>query len=329
MRILLVSPDFHGYWRAFAAALDRLGHETVSFRYDTGTAFVRFGNAVTHRLQRGRLVEAMRDRATNAAIHALQTVKPDAVLVVKGDALGADWWDAVSRSGARAIVWLYDELDRMNYNEESLDTVRTVFTYSPQDAQTLANRGISASHLPLGFDSLVPYQPTAVSAVTFVGARYPGREATLRALHRAGEPVRAYGREWSRNPWDIIRTRRWQSAGVPSGRDLARAAGYGIMAGSVGTLNIHGHAQDGFTMRTFEAPGVGALHLVDRPDVQQHYDVGTEALVFTSDDELLDHIRRAHREPAWAQRIREAGQRRTLAQHTLVHRMKEVEQRWA
>lgn len=329
MRVLLVSPDFHGYWRAFATALKRLGHEVHTFRYDAGSPFVRAGNALAHRFTGSSVAGSVRARATHSAIQTLSSVRPDATLTIKGDALGSDWWEALSRSNSRNVVWLYDELERMQYNIATLKSAGNVATYSPRDAAVLSRQGVSAWHLPLGFDSLTPYSPVTVPAVSFVGARYPGREATLRALYAAGEPVRAYGREWSRNPWDILRTRRWQSAGVPGARDLERSACYGVMAGSLATLNIHGHAQDGFTMRTFEAPGVGALQLVDRPDVANYYEVGSEVLVYTSDEELRDHVRRARQDSLWAQRVREAGQRRTLAEHTLVHRMKAVEKHWA
>lgn len=100
------------------------------------------------------------------------------------------------------------------------------------------------------------------------------------------------------------------------------------MAGSEATLNIHGH-QDGFTMRTFEACGVGALQLVDRADVDVHFEPGREVLVFTDGDELAEHAERVIREPVWARSIAEAGRRRALAEHTLVHRMREVEALWA
>ena len=51
--------------------------------------------------------------------------------------------------------------------------------------------------------------------------------------------------------------------------------------------------QDGFTMRTFEACGVGAVQLVDRADVAQHYEPGTEVAVFDGVDEAAELARRA------------------------------------
>ena len=82
-------------------------------------------------------------------------------------------------------------------------------------------------------------------------------------------------------------------------------------------------------MRTFEAPGVGALHLIDRADVARYYEPEREVLVYESTEELIDLCARIFREPRWAHAIREAGQRRTLAEHTFDDRVKILEKLWA
>ncbi|REJ08054.1 spore maturation protein [Microbacterium bovistercoris] len=329
MRILLVSPAFHGYWRAIAGALQTLGHDVVTHRYDDAGRRQHLLTVLAHRVPSERVASAAAESMTDHALTALHEARPDAVLVVKGDALTARWWDALASSGTRTAAWLYDELERMSYDDATLGVVDTVFSYSKGDAAALAERGLPAVHLPDGFDSLAAYTPQPRGLVNFVGARYPERERLMRVLSARGIPVAAWGREWSRNPWDVLRTRKWKGAGIPAHGDLSRNDYYGVMAGSLATLNVHGNGHDGLSMRTFEAPGVGGLQLIDRPDVADHYDVGTETLVFTSDDELVDHVQRAQREPGWARSIREAGRRRTLAEHTLVHRMQEVVRRWA
>ncbi|MGN8026980.1 CgeB family protein [Microbacterium sp. 22242] len=326
MKVLLVSPVFHGYWSAFAAALEALELDVTVHCYDAGD---RLGNALAHRFERSTVAAGVREAATEATIETLAAVDPDAVLVVKGDALGPDWWDELAASRARSALWLYDELSRMTYDDATLGSVGHVFSYSPDDTRALQRRGIAAEVLPDGFDSLTAFTPRPSDRVSFVGSRYPERERLLRALSDAGVPVEAFGREWSRHPWDVLRTGRWRNPGILVHRDVDRAAYYGVMAGSVATLNIHGDGHDGFSMRTYEAPGVGALQLVDRPDVAQHYEVGTETLVFESDEELIEQVRHARRDPAWARGIREAGRRRTLAEHTLVHRMRKVRAAWA
>lgn len=326
MKVLVVSPVFHGYWQAIVGAIQALGHDVRAHCYDSGGVSARLANAASHRVP--VLRGANEVRATQAAIDALRAIRPDAVLVVRGDILGGAWWDACARAGTRTAVWLYDELHRMRYATGTLATVDAVFSYSWADVATLRTRGIQARFLPDGYDSLLRFTKHPTSAVTLVGARYARRERILTALAAANVPVAAYGREWSRHPWDVLRTARWRSPRLPAHRDLARSAYYGVMAGSLATLNVHGDGHDGLSMRTYEAPGVGALQLIDRPSVSEFYEVGSEVLVFHDDQELLDLVHRARRDSGWAAKIRRAGRARTLAQHTLVHRMRQVEEVW-
>lgn len=327
MKVLVVSPVFHGYWEAIVGALRAHGHEVAGHCYDFSSSRAeRFQNALSYRVP--ALREAVERRATARSISVLRAFRPDAVLIVRGDGLGAQWWDACARSSARISVWIYDELHRMKYVSSALETAADVFSYSKRDVAILRSRGLPAHFLPDGFDSLLQFTPRHSSSVSFVGARYRPREHTLAVLADAGVPVEAYGREWSRHPWDVLRTRRWRSAGVPSHRDLPRADYYGVMAGSLATINVHGATFDGLSMRTFEAPGVGALQLIDKPEAGEFYDIGKEIAVFESDEQLVELSERAQRDQAWAQRIRVAGRARTLAHHTLIHRMDEVQQRW-
>ncbi|MDO4916760.1 MAG: glycosyltransferase, partial [Rothia sp. (in: high G+C Gram-positive bacteria)] len=140
-------------------------------------------------------------------------------------------------------------------------------------------------------------------------------------------PVKAFGKQWSRHWWDVARTRNFNHPHIETGRDLDRSEAYGVMASSPATLNIHGD-QDGFTMRTFEASGVGGLQILDRLDVDRYYVPGKEVLVYQSRDELIEICQRIFSEPAWAQKIREAGQARTLAEHTFAHRIQRLKQLW-
>ena len=99
------------------------------------------------------------------------------------------------------------------------------------------------------------------------------------------------------------------------------------MAAAVATLNIHGD-QDGLTMRTFEASGVGGLQLLDRSDLGGLYEPGVELLTWSDDAELVDLCSRAAHDGQWSDGIREAGRRRTLAEHTFDHRVAVLAEAW-
>ena len=183
--------------------------------------------------------------------------------------------------------------------------------------------------MPLGFDDTIPASAASDGdgLVSFVGAPLPGRLRALTALADAGVPVRAWGRGWSDHPVDRARTWRLRSTGIPSARDVPAPKAHAIMRDSLATLNVHGD-QDGFTMRTFEACGVGAVQLIDRKDVTEFYEPGRELLTFETPHELAEIAQRVRQHPDDFRAMRAAAQRRTLAEHTLTHRARRLEALW-
>ena len=255
--LLVLSPVFHGYWRSIERAFTTLGYAVTTVAYDAHPGRLDRARAkVAHDLveRLGGPVAARRAEQTARAVQAVREVDPEVVLVVKGDTFDAELWDLLQ--GRRHALWLYDELRRTEHTPTSLAAAGPVASYSPDDVETLTTAGLRSVHVPLAHDPEVAFTPVPSDEVVFVGARYPGRESLLTDLAAAQVPVRAYGRDWSGHPLDRLRTWRLRQPALPHGRDLPRADAYGVMAGARATLNVHGD-QDGFTMRTFEACGVG------------------------------------------------------------------------
>lgn len=331
MRVLLVSPVFHGYHSAISAALAARGHLVATHVYDDHRTAAAKGwhqlrHQLPHRLGAGSL-RGLARAETARAVAAVERSSPQALVIVKGDSLGQAFWDSVV--GLPRVTWLYDEMRRTRFDIERLRSIGPVATYSPDDASTFLAAGLSAGYLPLAFDQhLVESPPATRSAqISFVGARYPSRESVLTGLHGQGLPVRAYGRDWSRHPLDRLRTWRYSTPAIPAERDVSRPEAYRVMAASAATLNLHGD-QDGFTMRTFEAAGVGGVQLIDRTDVAPLYEPGTEVLTWSSPEELVDLCRRALTDPAWSDAIRSTARARTLAEHTFDRRAAALEDLW-
>ena len=329
--MLLVSPGFHGYHAAISAALAARGHDVSTHIYDdhgglAGRTWHHVRHEVPRRLGAGSHRGLSRDETARAA-RSVDQSRPDAVVVVKGDTLEQEFWDALN--GLPRVTWLYDEVRRTRWTLDRLAHIGPVASYSAHDNTAFATAGLSSRHLPLAFDHRLVLSPTAIRSaeISFVGARYPTREEVLTGLHDRGVPVRAYGRDWSGHPVDRVRTWRVGSPPVPAERDVSRAQAYDVMKASAATLNLHAK-QDGFTMRTFEAAGVGAVQLIDRSDVHGLYEPGVEVLPWTSLEELADLCRRARDDHGWAESIREAARARTMAHHTFDHRATQLEAAW-
>lgn len=327
-RLLLISPVFHGYWRSISDAFERRGYTVISHLYDQRSRADTFRYKAFHELPERLGVRGRTERrTTESAITAISRSRPDIIVIIRADRMLPEFWDVISRHH-RTVLWLYDEVRRTAHSDRTLSSVTSIATYSRADATDFTQRGFDATYVANGFDQTVPVpRRGANGAVTFIGARYANRDALMHRLHGAGIPVRAFGRDWSNHPFDRLRTWRFGTSMLPNGRDVPRAEAYGIMRASTATLNMHFN-QDGFTMRTFEAAGVGAVQLIDRPDVAEFYDPDSEIAVFRSPEEAIELARRAQRDPAWANGIRENGRRRTLAEHTFDHRVAELEKLW-
>ncbi|ROZ63041.1 hypothetical protein EDL96_08000 [Kocuria soli] len=338
-RLLLISPAFHGYHHGIARGFEEVGYDVVTHRYDALDSFaMKARNKAWLELPERWGVDRHRARSdwdTRRAVEAVRRTEPDRVIVIKGDTLGEDLWGELADRRIPVILWLYDDLARHRHSIEFLRTVGPVLSYAATEAQQLRAMGVRAHHLPNAYDPHLLHTAArpghgcaaGIGEVVFVGSRYPNRVDLLNHLHGNGVSVRVYGRQWSGHPVDRLRTWEWARPGLPWHRDISLSEAYAVQAEAAAAVNIHGR-QGGLSMRTFEVPGAGGLQLVDRADVAEFYEPAKEVLVFSDRDELLDLSRRAVADPAWGRRIREAGRRRSLAEHTFAHRAHSVEQWW-
>lgn len=320
-RVLIVSPAFHGIWASLARALESSGHQVEHHLYDENAGLVakaRHHLTVELPSRLGRPTdERLAARLGGAAREAVRRVRPDVVVTIKGDVLGAAYWESLA--DVPHVTWLYDQLDAMRFTPDLWPALGGIGSFSHTDTDRLRAAGVDAAYVALAYDPVFEPGSTRTGGVVFAGARYPQRQELLLQLLAAGIPVTAYGRSWSKHPYDRLRTWDLTRPAVPSGRELSRADAHEVMRAADATINVHG-AQDGFTLRTFEASGIGAVHLIDRPDVTEFYDPGTEVLVYDGVDELVELCRRAARDRAWGDAVRAAGRARTLAEHTFTHR---------
>ncbi|MBV7411182.1 glycosyltransferase [Dermabacteraceae bacterium TAE3-ERU27] len=321
--ILLVSPGFQGYYEGISAAIQSLGYRVTVHVYDKPRNISeKVKNKIAHELPSVIVPEFLIPKFTLGAVAAYRESRPDAVITIKGDRLSREWWDLLSVDNVPSITWLYDEIRRMDFSVDDFRSMGSICTYSSEDISLLGEMGISANHLPNAFDSLskVTAHPQ-INALTFIGARYPNREKLLRQVQSLGCDVKVYGRQWSRNPMDILRTGEYRSSGLEAEGDVARCEAYGIMSSSLATLNMH-YNQDGFTMRTFEACGVGGVQIVDREDVSHYYDPNSEVLVAKTAEQVAEALEILKKDRIKTDSLRAAAKRRTYAEHTLIHRMK-------
>jgi spore maturation protein CgeB len=78
-------------------------------------------------------------------------------------------------------------------------------------------------------------------------------------------------------------------------------------------------------LREFEAPMSGALYLAEeQAELHEYFLVGQELLTYKGADDLVETCRYYLARPEQAERIRRAGHRRALGEHTWQHRFREL-----
>jgi spore maturation protein CgeB len=102
---------------------------------------------------------------------------------------------------------------------------------------------------------------------------------------------------------------------------------YRTLARSRVTLNRHINVAGNYAnnMRLYEATGVGAMLVTDRKDnLGELFEVGREVVSYESPDEAIELINYYGEHAEEAAAIAQAGQQRTLRDHTYARRMEEL-----
>ena len=226
-RVLVVSPAFHGIWRSVADALEQRGFEVEHHLYDENAdmlAKVRHHATIELPSRLGFATEArIAKRLGGAARAAVLNLKPDAVLTIKGDLLGDEYWESLAR--IPHATWLYDQLDAMSFTHERWSTLGGIGSFSHSDTARLSLAGCSAAYVALAYDPTFEPGSQRTGGVVFAGARYPQREQLLLAVQEAGVPLTVFGRSWSKHPFDRVRTwdfRRPDDPERPSSKGVMR-----------------------------------------------------------------------------------------------------------
>jgi spore maturation protein CgeB len=208
-----------------------------------------------------------------------------------------------------------------------------------------------------------PLPEPRIYDVTFVGQRYADRADFLTHLYENGVDVKAWGAGWaSQKRVDVAHAkaalaliederldgvrRLLRRSASPNGnnapaKDTSAFGGPRLLQSDLVKLFSQSRLSLGFAtagdshlsekrlmhlrLREFEAPMSGALYLTeDQPELHEYFEPGKEVLTYTDRQHLLETVRYylAHQEQS--ERIRAAGWRRALREHTWQHRFREL-----
>jgi spore maturation protein CgeB len=346
MRILLIGPKWIGGWLEGAErAMHDLGHTITTFRYDTPWSPSVAGNRMrvsSHTPQLlhpllmpivERVGRAWEDRMNRRLVKVGRSLKPDLVLILKGETLQEDTLVALQSPGRHiASWWLDDPILYFNSHPQvrsQMPHLDTLFIYDRGKMKELSEYGARRIiYLPCAVDTSV-YHPKGILPadleryrcdVGFAATYYPERGRLLTAM--SGLKVSLWGSGWSSSPEIKAFPNGTLHGKKLSGSELAALYGIALIC-----PNVH-HSQSllgGLNLRTFEIPSAGGFQLVDDvPGLEEHFELGREIIVYKSPGhfrELADYYL-AH--PSERTALIKRGKARVMRDHTYLQRMNVV-----
>lgn len=200
-----------------------------------------------------------------------------------------------------------------------------ILTSFPHFVDRLKALGVRSEYFRIGFDERVLSLLGVVNKdidFSFVGgiSRHHGGALPLLEFLAEKTDIRIFG--YGVNDLSAESPIRQRHEGEVWGVDMYRA-----LARSRITLNRHINVAENNAnnMRLYEATGVGAMLLTDRKqNLHELFEVGKEVVVYSSKEEAEELVRYYLDHPEEVEQIAQAGQARTLRDHTYKARMNEL-----
>ncbi|MGE0275729.1 MAG: glycosyltransferase [Nitrospiraceae bacterium] len=259
---------------------------------------------------------------------------PDVVLALAQAPLTSAVLEHLRRKKFVCAMWFVENYRHLTYWQQlaaSYDYWFVIQRDSCRDALRQAGAR-DVAYMPMAADPMI-HRPIELTAderdefgadLSFVGAGYANRRTLLPQLIAPGWTFKLWG-----NEWDGAESLR----GVlqREGARIDTATCMKVFNASRINLNLHSWSGTGLdpqadfvNPRTFELAACGAFQLVDDRTLLPELFSGGEVRSFKTFDELPSLIRRWLDDPEARGAAALEARRRVLAEHTYVHRMKDI-----
>lgn len=273
------------------------------------------------RLSQSYLAMQWRHRGLEQIVlEQIRRFKPDVILAHDLDFGGHRFRCKLKRLTKLLVLQIACPLDwQKNFSAYDL-----VVTSLPSYVQRFNGMGIQARLLRLGFDPVILQHLPEVERdidISFVGSisnAHSGRARWLEAVCR-NLPVKVWGDGVDLLAADSAVRKAYQ--GTAWGIEM-----YEIMRRSKLTLNFHIDIAGNYAnnLRLYEATGPGACLVTDwKPNLKEIFSVGGEVVAYKDEADCIAQLQSLLKDDPKRKAIAQAGQIRTLREHTYFHRMEQ------
>ena len=337
VHVAVVGPIYGGSLpiaRYTVAALEQLGHRVTWIDHSTHHASYDVMNALKEPRHRLTLQSRLADVLGQLTIARLAEDPPDVILALAQAPMTLPLLEHLRKKNFVTAIWFVENYRHLTYWQQIATGYDHWFVIQKQAChEALRYAGAKQiNYLPMAADPaihgpliLTPEERNELGAdVSFVGAGYANRRQLL---------PRLLTQEWTFKLWG----NEWDGAAALNGV-LQRSGGridtetcVKVFNGTKVNINLHSWTGEGLdphgdfvNPRTFELAACGAFQIVDERTLLREVFTGEELVTTGRPDDLVSQVRQWLRDEAGRKQMADAARQRVLAEHTYVHRMRQL-----
>ncbi|MEW6248550.1 MAG: glycosyltransferase [Nitrospirota bacterium] len=337
LHVAVVGPIYGGSLpiaRYAASALETLGHRVNWIDHSAHDGSYRILGGLKEPRHRLTLQGKFAEMLGLLTLVRLAEDPPDLVIALAQAPLEMPVLEHLRRKKFLTAIWFVENYRHLTYWQQLAAGYDHWFVIQKGAYEEMLRRAGAphVTYLPLAADPAVHRSIELSDSeraefgadVSFVGAGYANRRAILPRLVKAEWTFKLWGNEWD-GATDLGGVLQRQGSRI----DTETC----VKIFNATTINLNLHSFTGTTLdpqgdfvnpRTFELAACGAFQLTDRRSLLPEVFTAEEVACFESPDELPSQIRQWLHEPEARQAMAKAALRRVLAEHTYVHRMRDL-----
>jgi spore maturation protein CgeB len=268
-------------------------------------------------------------------VKSINSYDPDMVLVDKGDSILPGTLKKIDRQNKLIVNWCLDEpfgkFGRFN-KVNNIEEYDVFLMFDKYYSELLTKKGINAPYLPVGGDpdihrEIIPVNKREyICDLSFIGSHHPNREKLLQSI--ADLNIKIWGYRW----YDVDKNSplypKIQKTIIKGNRSIQGAyemCKYFNL--SKINLNVH-HAQavkGGVNLRLFEISLTNSFMMSDYQEgIEKLFKLDKEIVCFQNASELRKLANYYLENEEERLKIAKAAQKRSLQDHKIIDRMKEL-----
>lgn len=322
MKIAVLGKKNYLYWDSHVIdVFKHLGHTVKSFQINSRPFVIQTLRGIIKPFHKKKAQQLSDLLHAKQIVQELNCFKPDLIFITSAFFVSLEYYALLREiiSHPRIYAWDGDGGANCSINSRYTDFIDILFeseySYTIQNKLSFKN----IVHLPFAANPNIHTQLNLErkNAIYFCGAWSLERDEVITSIDY---PMTLRGWNWKK----LSKKQKFYSIEEGTVDITKQVEDYNS---HIAVLNKHQAINhiDALNMRTFEVPACGALLINDfRKELPYMYELDKEICTYRDTEELHEIIDRLEKAPKDFEKIILAGFKRTLNEHTYLHRMQKV-----